>query len=343
MTSKQKLSKTSPILVIGYGSIGQRHYRNLLILGFTNVAVYDVNLRQVPVDVQHVRALTPSLLKEYAVVLVCNPTHLHVSTARDAIRSGAHVFIEKPLSHSSRGIKKLIAEHKEINMKLHQEVMVGCNFRFHPGYQLLTAIIQKKSLGKLLTLNIHIGHDLSQSRKGVDYRKTYAVDPEKGGGVIIDSGSHAVDYLLALLGPVTSIQASYGNISELKMKAEDYANVILSFSGVIVTLILDYFSKPKQHRVEAGFEKGTLVWDFPNDTFEWFNAKTGKHERQVFYKGMTKDEARNDMYLRELKYFIALINGKSASVSSLSNAAEVTNILLAIKKAGKYGKRIDCI
>ncbi len=68
------------ICIIGYGSIGARHYRNLLALGYANVFVHDADVARmadIPLE-RRVIALTPRALSSFAVVLICSPTNLHL-------------------------------------------------------------------------------------------------------------------------------------------------------------------------------------------------------------------------------------------------------------------------
>jgi predicted dehydrogenase len=326
----QKITKDSLILVVGFGSIGQRHYRNLQELGYGNIAVHDLdNEKLKEVDVTIVEKLSDAVLAEFSVVFICNPSHLHVMTALRAANAGCHLFIEKPLSLSMLHLKKL----SSIIKKKHLTAMVACNYRFHPGFQLLAQKIRSNELGKPLLLHVAIGHDLSASRAGVDYRKTYASDPKKGGGVIMDSGSHAIDYLTVLFGKVKRGNVAYGNISTLEIRSEDYAIGQLEFtSGVRGTLVLDYFSKPKRHSIEVQCERGVVRWDFPGNFVEWYDLASGKIKREYFYQDASKDVARNEMYLKEVAYFFDVIRGAKKPVSDIAHATLVTKTLCELKK-----------
>jgi predicted dehydrogenase len=211
--------------------------------------------------------------------------------------------------------------------------MVACNYRFHPGFQLLAQKIAGGEFGKPVLVHAVIGHDLAASRSGVDYRKTYAADSKKGGGVIMDSGSHAIDYLTALFGKVKRANAAYGNISTLEIRSEDYATAQLEFaSGVRGTLVLDYFSKPKRHSVEVQCANGMVRWDFSNNIVEWYDVLTGEMKREYFYQDVSKDVARNDMYVKELQYFFDVLSGIKEPVSDILHATLVTKTLCDLKK-----------
>jgi predicted dehydrogenase len=329
-SEKQKITKDSPILLIGFGSIGQRHYRNLKELGYGNIAVHDLDKEKLKAaGVRIVEKLTDAVFAEFPIVFICNPSHLHVSTALRAAKAGCHLFIEKPLALSVLHLKELsgVVRKKRIT------AMVACNYRFHPGFQFLRKIIESQKLGKPLLVHTVIGHDLALSRAGVDYRKTYVADLKKGGGVIMDSGSHAIDYLTALFGKVKRGNAAYGNISTLEIRSEDYATAQLEFvSGVRGTLVLDYFSKPKRHSVEVQCSKGMVRWDFPNNAVEWYDASSGEMRREHFYQDASKEIARNEMYLKEIAYFFDVILSAKKPVSDIAHATLVTKTLCELKK-----------
>src|SRR5260370_16146303 len=99
-------------LVVGLGSIGRRHARNWAALGLGPVAVCrQTNAAQpepLGIDVREFTDLDSALADQPDVVLVTNPTSLHVETACKALQAGAHVFVEKPLSHILDGVADLV-------------------------------------------------------------------------------------------------------------------------------------------------------------------------------------------------------------------------------------------
>ena len=103
-------------LVIGCGSIGRRHARNLKSLGVQELGFCDTSAEALKLccdelngeafsDYEHaLQVFRPDL------VLICTPPVYHVEAGLAALRARAHVFIEKPLSHESEGIQALISE-----------------------------------------------------------------------------------------------------------------------------------------------------------------------------------------------------------------------------------------
>src|ERR1700691_5399825 len=124
-------------LVVGCGSIGRRHAKNLKSLGLRHFAFCDTNpeaLKQCSEDVKgelfsDYKEALQSFKPDFA--LICTPPVCHVDEALAALQAGSHVFIEKPLSHESAGVQVLIAEARRHD----RNVQVGYNLRFHPGLQ----------------------------------------------------------------------------------------------------------------------------------------------------------------------------------------------------------------
>src|SRR3989338_10340524 len=150
------------ILIIGFGSIGQRHYKNLLSLGYENVFVYDIDVEKVKSYKLKVTSLDIKTLESFNIVFITNPTHLHVETALLAAKAGCHLFIEKPLSHNLKGIKKL----EKITEKNKLISMVAANMRFHPALSFIKKYLEEEKLGKIYRISHEFGHFLPYWRPG---------------------------------------------------------------------------------------------------------------------------------------------------------------------------------
>ena len=332
-------TKITPILVIGFGSIGQRHYRNLLSLGYTNVAVHDTDhakLKNMGVPIVH--ELTDGTLRKFPIVFICNPSHLHVPTALRAAKAGCHMFIEKPLALKTGHIKEL----DEVIRKNKLSVMVACNYRFHPAFDFLRKKIRSGKLGKPLLVNVAIGYDLRTARPGTPYQNTYAVSRVSGGGVIFDSGAHVIDYLLTLFGNVKSASAVSKNLI-LPIEAEDFASIQLEFKNdVFCTILLDYFSIPQRNFLEIQCVSGKICWDVVQNNVTWTNAK-GVAGIKKYYEGKDKGYARNDMFIREVKYFMDVLNKKKITVSDVAHAEQVSILLSALLQSTKTQKNVKVL
>jgi predicted dehydrogenase len=327
--------KPFSFIVVGCGSIGRRHIGNLLSLRAGSVvAVDDREDRRREVSERfgirvHSR-FDQAVPSGPSAAVICTPTRSHVPHAMAAVRRGCHLFIEKPVSHSSAGLAALIraAERKKLRS------LVGCNFRFHPGLRFIRALLEKRELGRVVSVSARFGQYLPDWRPLEDYRKSYSASRRLGGGVILDR-IHELDYLRWLFGPVQSVYASAGRFSGLKIDTEDVAEMVLSFrSGLIGTVHLDYVRREYDCSLEIIGTEGIARWTFQTHTVDLYAART-RQWRQKKWKGGV-----NNMYVDEMKHFMSVVAGREPSEQDLSAAATVLRVALAARESARSGRRV---
>jgi predicted dehydrogenase len=128
------------------------------------------------------------------VVIVAVTHDRLASLAKDALRAGAHVLVEKPGGLGSAQIEALAREATEAG-KL---VKVGFNHRFHPALAELAAEVHSGSHGELMYILGRYGHG-----GRIGYDREWRADPARsGGGELIDQGMHLLDLSNWLAGPL---------------------------------------------------------------------------------------------------------------------------------------------
>ena len=78
--------------------------------------------------------------------IIANETSKHVKAANELAKQGADIFIEKPLSNTTKDLKLLKKNIEKQNIIS----QMGCNFRFHPCIIKMKQIVEKIQLVKLL-------------------------------------------------------------------------------------------------------------------------------------------------------------------------------------------------
>jgi predicted dehydrogenase len=109
------------------------------------------------------------------LVIVATPTALHAEHALAAARRGCHVFVEKPLAHSSAGVWELADEVARRDLIS----LVGCNMRFHPGPAAVKRLLDSGAIGRVLFARLHAGSYLPEWRPGQDYRESYSAKADE--------------------------------------------------------------------------------------------------------------------------------------------------------------------
>ena len=321
------------VLVAGSGSIGRRHMRNLRALGIQRLAACDPDPdRQAPMVAE--LGIQPFADFEEAMtaakpdlVFVCTPPVFHVPQALQAVQAGAHVFVEKPLSHALGGVDELIAE-----AEAHQRVVqVGYNLRFYPGLQKVKQLVDDGAIGRILWARVEVGQYLPDWRPWQDYRQSYTARRDLGGGVILDA-SHELDYIIWLLGQPTEVMCMAGKVSDLEVDVEDCATVLLRFaSGAHADVHMDFVQRWYARSCKLVGEQGTIIWNYPAHQVRIYKAETDSWETMIY----TFDS--NKMYVAEVQHFLGCVDRAATPLVDLKQAKMVLEVALAAKSAAVQG------
>ncbi len=315
-------------LIAGFGSIGRRHFRNLLALGERDIVLYRTHHSTIP-DNEVVGFPVESDLRSalaYApeAVIISNPTALHLEVAIPAAQCGCHLLIEKPVSHSLSGMDELEQSVKENDVR----VLVGYQFRFHPGLQQIRSLLKEEAIGEPLSVRAHWGEYLPGWHPWEDYKQAYAARQELGGGVVLTL-SHPLDYLRWFFGEVEALSA-FTSHNGLQLPVEDEAEILLTFKcGVLGSVHLDYNQRPTSHWLEIIGTKGTMRWDNSDGTVRLARVgQDGSVAAWCEYSPPVGFE-RNSMFLDELRHFIDVAKGKAKPICTLHDGEAALRLALA--------------
>jgi predicted dehydrogenase len=322
-------------LVVGLGSIGRRHARNWVRLGLGEVLVCRQTHQPLPeplgVSAREFRSLDAALAEQPDVVLVTNPTSLHLATAERALQAGSHVLIEKPISNALDGVDALLQTERL--------VMVGYNLRFHPGVQRTRQLLQEGAIGKPLLVRAEVGEYLPGWHPWEDYRHAYAARAEQGGGPVL-TFSHELDTVYWLLGMPRGVSAVTAHASALEIDTEDTAEILLSYAdGTLASVHMDYVRRAARRFVEVTGEDGVLRWEFEANRLLRYAPAT----REWITEQGDPRFARNDMFAAELCEFFSRARGDLAGGigADAGQGIDVLKIALAAQRSAAEGRRID--
>lgn len=322
------------VLVVGAGSIGARHLRNLRHAGVGDLSVADPSperraLAEREAGARAHASLAEGLAAKPDVVVVATPTHLHLPVALEAARAGCDLFIEKPLAHAEEGLDEL-ARVVEQNRAV---AMVACNLRFHHGPATLKRLLDEGRLGKVYSASFDVGYHLPDWVPGRDYRATYSARRELGGGVALDA-IHEVDYAQWLLGDVAEAVALGGKVSDLDIDVEDCVDAVLRFrAGPTALLHMDYLQRAYARTAKLVGSEGTAVWDVATGV-RWYDAAT-----RVWTHDPTPPGEADAMYVREMSHFLACVGARRPPMSGLAEARRALRVCLGLRASIASGGR----
>ncbi len=291
------------ILILGCGSIGSRHARNLTSLGITKIVLCDPDESRLKSLAKEVG--TDMLYKDFkraakenpdiTAAVICTPTAYHINSAVFFAKKKINLFIEKPLSNSLSGTKllsKLVNHNKLV-------AMMGHSYMFENGFIKLQSLLKHKIIGKVYFASYLQGQYLPDWHQKADYRVEYSARKELGGGALLTLTSHTFYVIEWFFGRIKSIDGSIlDTLGPLEVNVDDSVFLMLKTkNNIIVQTINNFIVGLHQHKIIVEGEKGRLEYDF-------VEKKVNIFLRDKKPKILGADKGPNDRYVREMKYFL---------------------------------------
>lgn len=305
------------LLICGLGSIGRRHLRHFRALGVERIDAYRTGKATLPDDGQPAPdrvyvSLAEALAAGPEALVIASPTSLHLETALAAVRAGAHVLVEKPLSHSTAGLDLLAREAGAAG----RQVFTAFNLRFHPALRAIRQNVRSgEPLGRPLMARIHFGAYLPDWHPWEDYRASYAARRDLGGGAALTS-SHELDYALWLLGPAERTLGLASTLKPLGTDVDEFSAFLLRHAGGALSAVtLSLAQKPASRGVEIACEGGLLSSDLLTGTWTLRPAGGGETVYRV-PDGFQVD----DTYRDQAQAFLDAVAGQPGDLATLDEA-----------------------
>tara|TARA_B100001167_G_C16774479_1_gene310200 strand:+ start:2422 stop:3414 length:993 start_codon:yes stop_codon:yes gene_type:complete len=320
-------------LIAGFGSIGKRHLENILTSSNSEVIVYSKRKDLSSLERKNIKifdSLERCISEKPDVGFITNETAYHIPVSKKLAQSGLDLFIEKPLSNSIKSVSELV---KIVKMKKLITLM-GCNLRFHDCIKKMKSLIEEEKIGKIISVQVECGTYLPDWHPNEDYSKGYSARDDLGGGVVLTC-IHEIDYLYWFFGQVQEVFSITGKFSNLKLKSSDLSAIIMRFrNDIIAEVHLDYFQKPEARSCKIIGTKGTIIWNSLDNEVKLYDLK----KKKWITKLKIKNYKKNDMYKKELAYFLQCIRQKRKSLNDISQGEYVLKIALGIIKSSKLKK-----
>lgn len=203
------------------------------------------------------------------VVIICTPPALHKKQVIEALEGGSNVLVEKPMALTTDDCQKMVDAAKASGKKLgimHNQV-------FNPAFDKACDLVASGAIGKFLGMRIFLltpVDDMTSTEKHWAHRLP--------GGVLGETGPHAVYLALALLKNVTDVHIfSKKLLPEYPWSAaEDFRFDIVADNG-IASVALMYGSNQSAAEVEIIGTEGMLKLDLQTRILVHQNRKVG-HE-----------------------------------------------------------------
>jgi len=153
------------------------------------------------------------------VVSICLPTGLHAEAVEAAAAAGAHIMLEKPIALTLAGADRVLAAAEDAGVKL----MLAYFRRFDGGWLAMRDLVLNGDLGR------PVFHHSCRMR-GVPTGRPWVLDPELGGGYLLEAGNHHLDFARWMWGDPVSIEAVVDRMAPAG-RVPDTLHAVLEFAG----------------------------------------------------------------------------------------------------------------
>lgn len=341
------------ILMIGLGSIGQRHLRNLhAFLGDeARFLAYRVRgLQRTFSDTMQIREgvaleeefgiqsytdLDGALAQKPEIAYITNITSQHVPCAVKALRAGCDVFLEKPVADSMAGFEELYRVwQQEAQDRI---VFVGFQNRYHPCLRRMKELLTARPLGPIISVRSEMGERLTTMHSYENYADTYMARRDQGGGVILNQQIHELDYLQWLFGAPAAVSACNGKNGTLALDVEDYNDALYWVESELgdfpISAHADLYQYPPRRSLKVICQNGWVEADLLHAALTVANGDDVMQETFPAFQ-------RNQMFVDEMKGFLACVQTRKQNTLTLAEAAVSQRMAEAAKVAAKERRTV---
>jgi predicted dehydrogenase len=320
------------VVVIGVGSIGERHLRCFAATGRAELMLVEVqdDLRHAVAERYAVAAALADLDAALAhgpnIAVIATPAPLHVPLATRLAEVGVHLLIEKPLGVSLDGVEHL----RQAVARRRVRAAVAYVYRCHPLLAALRQAIRADRFGRPVELVAVTGQHFPTYRPG--YRGIYYADRAAGGGAIQDALTHVVNAGEWLLGPVERLVADAAHQVLEGVAVEDTVHLMARHGPVPASYSLNQHQAPNEMTITVVCERGTARCEFHEQRWRWMTQPGGPWQEHAL-----PPLERDALFVAQANAFLDAVEGRSAVPCSLEEGIQTLRVNLAALASVEQG------
>ena len=225
----------------------------------------------------------------YDIVSVCTPAHTHAPIVEAALKAGANVLCEKPLTIDSASAYALVrlADERE------RLLMPGFCYRFHPPILFAKDLVDNDDLGKPVMFRSRFS--------GIWNDAPSAIPTENAIGATLDTAIHGVDLFRHFCGEVKDSRVKRRQVNP-DLPVEDTAMILLeSENGAMGVVEVSWSLPGSRNVVEIYGTAGACIVDYDADTVRYQTAD------DLFWRD--HEEGGANRFEREVGQFADAVRG----------------------------------
>lgn len=319
------MSERFRVLVIGAGSIGERHLRCFLATSRVSAGFVEVRpelaeqIRQRHPGTISFPNLASALEKQWDVAVVATPAPMHIQQTIELLNRKINVLVEKPLSVELTGVDDLLRAEQQ------SSAIAGVAYvhRANPVLTEMRAAIHSGRFGKPVQLVATTGHDFPHARPA--YADIYYAQRHLGGGAVQDALTHVINVGECLVGKIDRLVADVGHQLLPRVTVEDTAHVLARHGELMASYALNQYQAPTEITVTVACERGTVRFEAHQTRWRWMDRPDA---------GWTDSTPlvleRDTLFTRQADAFLNAVEGKGPVLCTLAEGLATLKVNRAI-------------
>lgn len=331
------MSNLHNVLIVGTGSIGERHLRCFQTTGRATVSFVEINeeLRKTIAERYQARgfptldaALTehnkakPDAPERFKVAVVATPANHHLAMSTRLAEAGIHILIEKPLSTGTVGVDRLTSEVRE------KKVLAGLAYVYRslPALTEMRRAIESGRFGKPVEIVAVCGQNFPTYRPA--YRETYYVKRATGGGAIQDALTHVLNAGEWLVGPIDRLVTDAAHQILEGVEVEDTVHVLTRHGSVLGSYALNQHQAPNEVTITVVCEHGTVRYESHASRWRWMMQPD-----EPWHDEPQEPLTRDAPFIIQAHKFLDAVDGIAPLLCPLAEGVQTLRVNLAALKS----------
>ena len=335
------MSDLHRILIVGVGSIGERHLRCFQATGRAEVSFVEISdiLRATISERYAVRgfsdltaamadhgdALHP-VTRRVTAAVIATPANRHLEIATRLAEAGIHLLIEKPLSTSTDGADLLARVVRQRGLVVGVAYVLRCI----PALESMREAVLSGRFGNPVEIVAVCGQHFPTYRPA--YRDTYYVDHATGGGAIQDALTHILNAGEWLVGPIERLVADAAHRVLAGVSVEDTVHVLTRHGDVLGSYSLNQHQAPNEVTVTVICERGTVRWETHAQRWRWM-----MHPDELWHDEPHEPQPRDAAFVTQANRFLDAVEGHASLLCSLDDGVQTLRVNLAALASVEHG------
>ncbi len=324
------------VLIIGTGSIGERHLRCFQATGLAEVSGCEPNAETRERISKTYRCpmygSTEQAWKsgDFDAAVICTPAQTHMPVAAECLERGLHLLIEKPLSISLDGVEGVVrlAQAKK------RAVGVAYVHRFILALIRTREILEQGMIGEVRQVSVESGQHFPTFRPA--YRTIYYARHECGGGAIQDALTHLFHTISWLASPFRSVFAYAGHFVLEGVEVEDTVSVSGTLeNGALASFSFNQFQAPNETVLSFHGPRGSIRTELHLGRVGIFLPGDAAWRWET-----VPQEERDAMFIRQANSFLDAIHGKAATLATLNDGLAILHVNRAALESARTRQEI---